>query len=104
MLLCSFTAMDPLKHVVYHSSVKGKYTYVLEIKERIPSKYSFEDAKVCADHALRIAESKHKGKLLNIHIFLDDKPVESLRNWKKAWITRRDSLVFRLGVSPNIWM
>jgi phosphoribosyl 1,2-cyclic phosphodiesterase len=71
--------MEQLRHAGYHPTIKGKYSYVIEYKERIPSKRSFNSAEECAELALQIAESKYKEKLINIHILMDDKHIESLK-------------------------
>ena len=34
---------------------------------------------MCAEEALKLAESRYKDKLINIHIFKDDQPFQSLK-------------------------
>ena len=71
--------MEQLRHACYHPTIKGKYSFVIEYKELLPSKRSFNSAQECAQQAMRIAECKYKDKLINVHIMLDDKHIESLK-------------------------
>ena len=71
--------MEQLKYAGYHPTIKGKYTYIIEYSERIPSKRSFNSAQECAQQAVQFAESKYKDKLINIYIMRDDKLIESMK-------------------------
>ena len=71
--------MEQLRHAGYHPTIKGKYSYIIEYCEQIPSKRSFNSDQECAQQAVQFAEAKYKEKLINIHIMRDDKLIESLK-------------------------
>lgn len=72
--------MEP--YVRYHPSIKIKrYTYVVEVKEMIPSKHSYTDPVKCAQEGLCFAQAKYGENLLNFHVLENEKRIES---WKKC--------------------
>lgn len=73
--------MEQVKHVRFHPSIPKRYTYVLEFKERIPSKKWYTDPTQCAQQGLSYGTAKYgEEKLLNVHVMENDKIIES---WKK---------------------
>lgn len=70
--------MEQIKHCRYHPSI-AKFTYVLEVKTNISSKYWYNNASECAQKGLAFGQSKYGQDLLNVHIYKDEKKVES---WK----------------------
>ena len=72
--------MDPRQHAAYHPSISCKYTFVLEVIERIPSKRSYNTAQEAAEIGLSQGMGKYKDKLVNVHVMKDQEVLES---WKK---------------------
>ena len=72
--------MDPRQYAAHHPSIASKYTFVLEVVERLPSKRSFTTAQEAADIGLRQGQQKYKDKLLNVYV-LEDQRV--LTSWKE---------------------
>ena len=72
--------MDPRQHAVYHPSIAPKYTFVWEVKERIPSKRSYDSAQEAVEMGLHQGLEKYKDKLLNVYVMNGG---EVLGSWKE---------------------
>lgn len=69
---------DPRNFVAYHPSIL-KYTYVLTIREDVPSKRSFLSAQEAADNALAFGVARYGDNLLNIKVLCGTETIDSLR-------------------------
>lgn len=63
------------------SSTVSRFTYTLEVREFIPSKRSFTDVYQCVDQGMRYGTAKFRDKLLNIHIYENDKRIDSFKKY-----------------------
>lgn len=64
--------MESSRHTVYHPSIE-RYYHVLEIKDRIPAKKTYQDPRLCAEEGLRIGQEKYKNNLLNVYVMKTDR-------------------------------
>ena len=72
--------MDPMQFASFHPSITtSRYTFTLEVIERVPSKHSYKTAQEAADIGLRQGLEKYKDKLVNVYIIKDEKVIGS---WK----------------------
>lgn len=74
--------MTQTKHARYHPSIQiPKFTYVLEVKEYVPSKKSYNSAEACADEGLSYGLAKYgQDKLINVYVLQNDKAFAAWKN------------------------
>jgi hypothetical protein len=76
--------MAARQYASYHPSISLKYTFVLEVKESLPSKHSYTTAQEAADIGLRQGLEKYGDKLMNVYVLEKDKAIGS---WKPCTTT-----------------
>ena len=67
-----------MEHARYHPSI-AKYTYVVEYREKKPSKKSYTNVQECADAGLQYGSSNFGKKLINVSVLENGKVIGSWR-------------------------